>query len=73
MNTIMARNKKTRTLWQSIIHYTVWVFLIAASAIIILLMWSFGNLFDNSIWKFSMGVLGGALVAWSLTKKSDKQ
>lgn len=68
-----TRKNKTRTLWQSIIHYTVWVFLIAASAFIILLMWSFGNLFDNSIWKFSMGVLGGAIVAWSLTKKSDKQ
>ncbi len=65
--------RKTRTLWQSIIHYTVWVFLTAASAFIILLMWSFGNLFDNSIWKFSMGVLGGAMVAWSLTKKSDEQ
>lgn len=65
--------RKTRTLWQSIIYYTVWVFLIAASAFIILLMWSFGNLFDNSIWRFSMGVLGGAVVAWSLTKKSDKQ
>lgn len=65
--------RKTRTLWQSIIHYTVWVFLIVASAFIILLMWSFGNLFDNSIWRFSMGVLGGAVVAWSLTKKSDKQ
>ena len=65
--------RKTRTLWQSIIHYTVWVFLIAVSAFIILLTWSFGNLFDNSIWRFSMGVLGGAAVAWSLTKKSDKQ
>jgi len=65
--------RKTRTLWQSIIHYTVWTFLIVASAFIILLMWSFGNLFDNSIWRFSMGVLGGAIVAWSLTKKSDKQ
>ena len=65
--------RKTRTLWQSIIHYTVWVFLITASAFIILLMWSFGNLFDNSIWRFSTGVLGGAVVAWSLTKKSDKQ
>lgn len=65
--------RKTRTIWQSIIHYIVWVFLIAASAFIILLMWSFGNLFDNSIWRFSMGVLGGAIVAWSLTKKSDKQ
>jgi len=65
--------RKTRTLWQSIIHYTVWTFLIVASAFIILLMWSFGNLFDNSIWRFSMGVLGGAVVAWSLTKKSDKQ
>lgn len=68
-----TRKTKTRTLWQSIIHYTVWTFLIVASAFIILLMWSFGNLFDNSIWKFSMGVLGGAIVAWSLTKKSDKQ
>ena len=65
--------RKTRTLWQSIIHYTVWTFLIVASVFIILLMWSFGNLFDNSIWRFSMGVLGGAIVAWSLTKKSDKQ
>jgi len=68
-----TRKTKTRTLWQSIIHYTVWTFLIVASAFIILLMWSFGNLFDNSIWRFSMGVLGGAIVAWSLTKKSDKQ
>jgi hypothetical protein len=36
-------------------------------------MWSFGNIFDNPNWKFAMGVIGGALVAWSLTKKSDAQ
>jgi len=65
--------RKTRTLWQSIIYYTVWVFLTIVLGIILFLMWSFGNLFDNSIWRFSMGVLGGAIVAWSLTKKSDKQ
>lgn len=68
-----TRKTKTRTLWQSIIYYTIWTFLVIGSGIILFLMWSFGNLFDNSIWKFSMGVLGGAIVTWSLTKKYDAQ
>ena len=68
-----TRKTKTRTLWQSIIHYTVWTLLILMSAFILFLMWGFGNIFDNTIWKFSMGAIGGAIVAWTLTKKYDKQ
>ena len=68
-----TRKTKTRTLWQSIIHYAVWTFLVIASCIILFLMWNFGNIFDNPNWKFAMGVIGGAIVAWSLTKKSDAQ
>jgi len=64
--------RKTRTLWQSIIYYTVWAFLTIVLGIILFLMWSFGNLFDNPNWKFTMGVIGGVMVTWSLTKKSDK-
>lgn len=67
------RNKKTRSLKESIIYY---IRIILYSIFIILTLgicWSFGNMFDSNIWLFLMGTLFGFLITYPFTKSKNDE
>jgi len=66
MNTIMARNKKTRSLWQSIKHYTRVTLFTILLIIGVAILWSFAGLFSFPFWKFLMGIAAGFLIKYVL-------
>lgn len=64
--------KKTRTIKEGIIHYT----LIAGYAIFAIVIgaicWSFGNMFDSEIWIYLCGILAGSLLVYPFTKNKEQ-
>ena len=64
--------KKTRTIKEGIIHYTlVAAYVIFATAIGII-CWSFGNIFDSKIWVYICGIIAGSVLIYPFTKTKDR-
>ena len=64
--------KKTRTIKEGIIHYTlVAVYVMCATAIGII-CWSFGNIFDSKIWVYICGIIAGVVLIYPFTKTKER-
>ena len=64
--------KKTRSIKEGIIYYTILVIYIIFALLISLMFWSFGNIFESGVWLFIMGVSAGLVILYPLTKPKSE-
>jgi len=60
--------KKTRSIKEGIIYYTILSLYIIFAIITSYIFWLFGNIFDSGVWLFLMGASAGLVILYPLTK-----
>lgn len=66
------KKKKTRTIKEGIIYYTLVIGYAIFAIAIGIMCWGFGNMFDSKIWVYICGILAGVILVYPFTKTKER-